>query len=109
MILKFGNHQGRKYWSIERVGYAGQVILEIPDYGNELTIYDTTGGSAELSMANYGVSADAMTLNIDDNYDGNADIRLEVGTQKDSQTYDAYLSNTDTTEGANVILMTTTD
>lgn len=31
MILKSGNHQGRKYWSIERVGYAGQVILEIPD------------------------------------------------------------------------------
>jgi hypothetical protein len=107
--IYIGNHQGNKYWDIKREGYSGQVILEMPNHGNELSILDTTSGSNDISMADYGVSADAMTINIDDDYDGSTDLRIEIKRSVNSQTYDAYLSNPHTGEGFDIVLMTTID
>jgi len=107
--IYIGDHKGHKYWSIEREGYSGQVILELPDSGNELSALDTTDGSADFWMADYGVSADARIINIDMDYDGSIDIEIEIYRSVNSQTYDAYVSNPHTGEGFSAILMTTTD
>ncbi len=104
-----GSHSGNKFWSIEVEGSAGQIILEIPDYGNELYVMDTSSGSRDFYSADYGVSSNGKTINIDDNFDGSTDIRIEIDGQVNSQTYDAYMSNAHTNEGINIILMTTTD
>jgi hypothetical protein len=104
-----GNHVGHKYWSIEADGKEGQVILEMPDHGNELTYLDTTSGYNEIDTMDYGVSANGLTINFDDDFDGQTDLRLTIYNVINSQTYEAYLANVHTNDGLNVILMTTTD
>lgn len=103
-----GNHSGNIYWRIESEGFDGHMLFELPNFGNELQISVITGGSDDIFTADYGVSANGLTVYIDLDFDSSADLKIDINTQVDSQTYNAFILNLQTGEGYSVKLIAIT-
>ncbi len=110
--LYIGNHRAHQYWRIENSPGAdyhtktNQIVLVFHNSGNGVSA-KTLSAEKEyiLTESEYGISADAMTIKIDADYDGNPENIIVLNHQVDSDRYTATLTTVSTNEKTEIMFV----